>query len=251
MTLFTVDTISKKFGGLTVIDGLSLEVNAGERLGLIGPNGAGKTTVFNLISGLYPLDGGSITLDGHRLDELPADRRIYAGVARSFQNIRLMPHLSALENVMLGQQTWSTGLATLFPLGFIKRNRWREAAASALDDAGLGQYKSRLASTLPYGVQKRIEIVRALQARPKLLLLDEPAAGLNSHETEDLKNFLIKVTGEGLTLLVVEHDMPFVSQLCHRVVVLNFGIKIAEGDFAEVRKNPDVLEAYLGRRHAS
>jgi branched-chain amino acid transport system ATP-binding protein len=251
MSLFEVRNISKKFGGLTVIDGLSFEVNAGERLGLIGPNGAGKTTAFNLISGLYPVDGGSITLDGQRLDELPADRRIYAGVARSFQNIRLMPHLSALENVMLGQQTWSTGFANLFPLGFIKRNRWREAAAAALDEAGLGQYKLRLASTLPYGVQKRIEIVRALQARPKLLLLDEPAAGLNSHETEDLKNFLVKVTGEGLTLLVVEHDMPFVSQLCHRVVVLNFGVKIAEGDFAEVRKNPDVLEAYLGRRHAS
>jgi branched-chain amino acid transport system ATP-binding protein len=251
MSLLRVEHMRKTFAGLTVVDDLSLELSAGERVGLIGPNGAGKTTVFNLISGIYPMDSGALTLGDIRLDRLPPHRRIHAGVARTFQNIRLMPHLTTLENVMFGQQSWADGLSLLYPLSLVRRNRWRDAAAAELEKAGLGEYSERIVSTLPYGVQKRIEIARALQARPKLLLLDEPAAGLNSRETVELREFLMNVSGRGITLFVVEHDMAFVGGLCDRVIVLNFGVKIAEGKLADVTRNVDVLEAYLGRRHAS
>ena len=256
--ILTLDGVSKHFGGLAVIEDMSFSIRRGSCTGLIGPNGAGKTTVFNLITGVYPIDAGRILLDGVDISRLPSRRRIHHGVARNFQNIRLMPHLSALENVLVGQHCRNSGLlGVLQPVNLIPRNRWREEARAALADAGLGAYERATVHGLPYGMQKRIELVRALMAKPRLLLLDEPAAGLNPAETEALRERISATCRErGITLLVVEHDMHFVGAMCEHVVVLNFGRKIAEGPPDRVREEALVREAYLGTdaaevRHAS
>ena len=188
LTILRLESVSKHFGGLRVIEDLSFAVRRGTRTALIGPNGAGKTTVFNLITGVYPVDAGRILLDGADITDIPSRRRIRHGIARSFQNIRLMPHLSTLENVMVGQHCRNKGIGgVLQPVNLVPRNRWREEARAALAEAGLGDYERATVGSLPYGVQKRIELVRALMARPRLLLLDEPAAGLNPAETEALQ----------------------------------------------------------------
>jgi branched-chain amino acid transport system ATP-binding protein len=246
--ILQLDAVSKHFGGLQVIEGLSFAVRAGTRTALIGPNGAGKTTVFNLITGVFPVDAGRILLAGADITALPSRRRIAAGIARNFQNIRLMPHLSTLENVMVGQHCRNRGIGgVLQPVNLLPRNRWREEARSALDMAGLAAYERATVGSLPYGVQKRIELVRALMAQPRLLLLDEPAAGLNPAETEVLQAQLEAVCMmTGLTLLVVEHDMHFIGALCEHVIVLDFGRKIAEGSPDEIRANTLVQQTYLG-----
>ncbi|HEY3074319.1 MAG TPA: ABC transporter ATP-binding protein [Burkholderiales bacterium] len=239
--------LSKSFGGLKVVDQLSFSVARGERLALIGPNGAGKTTVFNLITGVYAPDAGSVLLEGSDITALPSRLRIRRGLARTFQNIRLMPHLTVLENVMIAQYARSPGVAALLqPVGFGRANRWREEAQAALGEAGLQSHANQMAGGLPYGIQKRIELVRALAAAPRVLLLDEPAAGLNPAETEALHLALQAIAARGITLVVVEHDMQFVGRLCQRVVVLNFGVKIAECAVAEIHANRQVREAYLG-----
>jgi branched-chain amino acid transport system ATP-binding protein len=239
--ILRLEAVSKHFGGLRVIEDLTFAVRHGTRTALIGPNGAGKTTVFNLITGVYPVDTGRILLDGADITGIPSRRRIGHGVARSFQNIRLMPHLSTLENVMVGQHCRNKGIGGVVqPVNLVPRNRWRS-------DAGLGEYERATVGSLPYGVQKRIELVRALMARPRLLLLDEPAAGLNPAETEALQAQLEKIcAGGGLTLMVVEHDMHFIGALCEEVIVLDFGRKIAEGTPEEIRRNALVQETYLG-----
>jgi branched-chain amino acid transport system ATP-binding protein len=232
--------VSKSFGGLKVIDDVSFDVRRGSRTALIGPNGAGKSTIFNLVSGVYPIDAGRIVALGRDITHMSVAKRVAHGVARSFQNIRLMPHLSTIENVMLGEHHYSS------PFALARGTKASENARAALADAGLGTYPGQVVADLPYGIQKRIEVVRAIMARPSILLLDEPAAGLNSAETVELRLLLERLSNTGMTLLVVEHDMPFVRNLCDHVVVLNFGQKIFEGTPDAVHRDPGVMEAYLG-----
>ena len=235
-----LSAVSKSFGGLKVIDDVSFDVKSASRTALIGPNGAGKSTLFNLISGVYPIDAGRIVALGQDITVMSVAKRVAHGVARSFQNIRLMPHLSTIENVMLGEHHYSS------PFAMARGAKASENARAALADAGLGTYPGQVVADLPYGIQKRIEVVRAIMARPSILLLDEPAAGLNSAETVELRLLLERLSSTGITLLVVEHDMPFVRNLCDHVVVLNFGRKIFEGTPEAVHRDPGVMEAYLG-----
>ena len=259
--ILSLENVSKRFDGLAVIEDLSFFVRRGVCTALIGPNGAGKTTVFNLITGVWSIDAGRIMLDELDISQVPSRRRIRYGVARNFQNIRLMPHLSTLENVLVGQHSRNGGFwGVLQPVRLLATNRWSEQARSALADAGLGSYERLAVGGLSYGVQKRIELVRALMAQPRLLLLDEPAAGLNPAETDALcEQLQTTCAKDGVTLLVVEHDMNFVAALCQEMIVLNFGRKIATGTPEEIRRHPLVREAYFGveaelsadQRHAS
>ncbi len=244
--------VTKHFGGVTVADSITFEVPSGSRMALIGPNGAGKTTLFNLISGVYELDEGSILLDGAPIEDLPPRLRVRAGLSRSFQNIRLMPHLSVIENVMLGQHVLASGVGELLrPLSWQRHGRWRRLAGESLRDAGIDVDPDADVSGLSYGIRKKIEVVRALMSRPRLLMLDEPAAGLNPRETAELSAFLKSVAWDGLTLLVVEHDMSFVHDLCDRTVVLNFGRLIYQGSTRGVQDDENVRAAYLGSRRVA
>ena len=241
--------LSKTFGGVQVIDDCSFDVPRGARMALIGPNGAGKTTIFNLMSGVYTPDTGRVIFDDDDITELPSRLRVRKGLARSFQNIRLMPHLSVVENIMLGQHARVRALSDLVtPL--IGGSRWRREAEALLDDMGMESFPGEVVATLPYGVRKKIEVVRALASRPDMLMLDEPAAGLNPSETAELRDFLMQISETGVTILIVEHDMNLVRSLCDRAVVLNFGKLIYDGSTREVQRDPQVLEAYLGSRHA-
>jgi branched-chain amino acid transport system ATP-binding protein len=244
--ILSLRKIDKNFGGIEVLRDVSFDVASGSRHALIGPNGAGKTTLFNVISGVYTPDGGSIHLQGQDLAGVPSRHRIGLGMARSFQNIRLMPHLSVIENVMLGQHARPGLLRLLRPVGMMPGARERTEALELLYTFGLDPHRGQVVGNLPYGVRKKIEVVRALMSNPKLLLLDEPAAGLNASETATLRDFLIDVSNRGISLLVVEHDMPFVNALCDHVTVMNFGERIFDGPASDVRQNKAVLEAYLG-----
>lgn len=244
--ILSLRNVDKNFGGIEVLKDVSFDVAAGARHALIGPNGAGKTTLFNVISGVYTPDGGTIQLQGQDLAGVPSRKRIGLGMARSFQNIRLMPHLSVVENVMLGQHARPGVLRLFRPVGMMPGARERTEALDLLNAFGLDPHRGQVVGNLPYGVRKKIEVVRALMANPKLLMLDEPAAGLNASETAALRDFLMQVSERGVSLLVVEHDMPFVNSLCDHVTVMNFGERIYDGPVSGVRDSRAVLEAYLG-----
>jgi branched-chain amino acid transport system ATP-binding protein len=249
MTLaLKVDGLTKYFGGVRAVSDLSFEAQAGETLGLIGPNGAGKTSVFNLISGVYPVDLGRVEIHGRDITHMPSRQRARVGLARNFQNVRLMPHLTVLENLIVGQHV-RAGLVTdlLIPYRLIPNHRWKREAREALAECGLEAYASEAVQALPYGVRKQVDLIRATLAGARLLMLDEPAAGLNPTESNALRDHLRSLKERGITLLLVEHDMHFVRNICDQIVVLNFGEKIAEGSFDQVRQDARVREAYLGQ----
>jgi branched-chain amino acid transport system ATP-binding protein len=246
------EDIHLAFGGLRVLHALSFAVRPGETTALIGPNGAGKTTVFNVISGVHRPQVGRVWLNGGDITALPPRLRIRHGVARSFQNVRLMPHLSVCENLMVGQHASLSGLKDLFtPFRLIRGHRWRREVIGALAEVELEAYADEPVGALPYGVRKQVDLVRATLAGASLLMLDEPAAGLNPTETNALRRHLDRLKARGTTLLIVEHDMHFVERICRQVIVLNFGRKVAEGTLAEIQRDPEVRAAYLGLDEAA
>jgi branched-chain amino acid transport system ATP-binding protein len=248
--LLEVRGLIKRFGGVTAVNGLDMTVRAGDVHALIGPNGSGKTTTLNVISALYRSDGGSIRFDGAELSGRPAHAIAKLGIARTFQNIRLFGELSVLENVMIGRhvRTHVGFVGALVPGGATAREerQTRERARELLHFVGLGDIGVARARSLPYGDQRRVEIARALASEPRLLLLDEPAAGMNPAETDALVELLRRIRDDGTTLLLIEHDMNLVMSISDRITVLNFGQHIAEGPPDEIARNPDVITAYLG-----
>ena len=243
--------VSKRFGGLSVLHDVSFEVPAGKVFGLIGPNGAGKTTVFNLITGLLAPSGGSIELAGRSLLGCAPHQITRLGIGRTFQNIRIFKEMSLLDNVVVGMHAHLTyGVAEwLLSLpGFRAQERAaREQALELLGWVGLADKAGDLADNLSYGEQRKLELARALATRPKLLLLDEPVAGMNTGEKVELMGVISQIAQRGFTIFMIEHDMRFVMGLCERIAVLNFGRIIAQGSPDEIKNNPDVIEAYLGR----
>ena len=255
MALLEVDSATKRFGGLTAVSDLSFTLDEGAIVSIIGPNGAGKTTFFNCIAGFYRIDEGTITLDGTRIDELRADRIAVLGLSRTYQNIRLFGGMTALEDVLVGehQHLNTTWIQAVFKTRAMREEE-EEAAQEAhrvLDYVGLSTSHDLMASNLPYGDQRRLEIARALGTKPRILLLDEPTAGMNPAETAEMTSLIRKLRDDlGITILLIEHEMRVVMDISERITVLDYGERIAEGPPAEIQRNARVIEAYLGKSHS-
>ena len=254
--LLRAQNVTKRFGGLVAVNDFTFEIKKESISSIIGPNGAGKTTFFNCITGFYIPEEGVIEFDGEEIQGLRTDEVTHKGISRTYQNIRLFSNMTALENILVGMHS---RLKSFWFESIIGTKRFKDEEKMALDKAtellkfvGLQGLGDQVARNLPYGAQRRLEIARALASDPKLLLLDEPTAGMNTHETADLTQFIRLLRDElGITILLIEHDMRVVMGTCEQITVLDYGSKIAEGIAEVIQKNPDVIEAYLGRGAAS